>query len=56
MPEYIVRIKATVEKDVHVTASNDDRASERAHELFTLDCEGADERYSQDVVSITAVK
>ena len=48
MPEYDVRIKATVIKTERVEAENEDEAIELAHQQFTTMNTGADEYYDQD--------
>lgn len=49
---YRVRIKATVTKDIVVTATDPDAAVEQAHELFTTNCDDTEERYEQDTVYV----
>ena len=48
MPEYDVKIKATIIKTERVEADNEDEAIELAHQQFTTMNTGADEYYDQD--------
>ncbi len=53
MTTYIVRISATVTKDIEVDAESEEEADERAHALFTPAPEENDkEWYEQETESI----
>lgn len=49
--DYIVTIRATVTKPIHVKAKSLTDAEETAHELFTLDNDDSAEKYEQETVS-----
>lgn len=52
--KYIVRIKATVIKDIEVEADDEERADTEAHEQFTVaPDEDGREKYEQETLSIT---
>ena len=53
MPKYIVRIEAIVRKDVEVDATNEEEATDLANQLFDTGCDGPEERYEQDTLSVT---
>lgn len=54
--DYDVQIKATVIKTLRVKAKNEDEAAKIAHERFTVTCNGSEEDYEQDTVSISEAK
>ena len=56
MPKYAVTITATVTKTLEVEASNEQEATELAHQLFTVQCDGDDERYSEETDKIEVIK
>lgn len=49
---YSVKIRAIVVKTVEVEASDEDEAIERAHEMFSVTCDGPED-YEQETVSVT---
>lgn len=48
MAQYVVRITATITKNIEVEASNQDDAIELAHELFSVLNDENQERYEQE--------
>ena len=57
MPDFIVRIRATVTKDIRVTADDEDEARDEAFSAFTVTCEeGEEEDYSEDILDIQEVQ
>jgi hypothetical protein len=52
MKTYRVTIRATVTKTVTVEAENEDDAYVAAHEDFSVLCDGEDERYEEETLSI----
>ena len=57
MPKFVVRIQATVVKDIEVEADTKEEAVEAAHEEFTTEPEEMeDEKYDQETVSVKEVK
>lgn len=52
MKTYKVKIIATVVKTEEVEAANEDEAVELAHQQFTVACEGDEEDYNQETVSV----
>jgi hypothetical protein len=53
MPDYAVTIKATVIKTIMVEADDEDKATELAHQTFTVepeDCESA-EKYDEETIA-----
>lgn len=56
MNNYVVRIKATVEKDIAVEAENKEKAIKEAQAVFTVAPEGTiDEKYDEEIVSVKKV-
>lgn len=49
---YVVTIKATIIKNVFVQAQNEDEADELAHQIFSAECDGPDEKYDQCTLDI----
>lgn len=52
MPAYNITIQATVTKTLTVEADCEDSAIEQATAEFTVDCDGGDESYDQQVVEV----
>ena len=52
MSTYGVVIRATITKTEIVEADNEDDAVEAAHEKFNILCDGSDESFDQDYLSI----
>jgi len=48
-----VKIKATVTKTISVEADNEEEAVELAHELFTVQCDGVNEDYNEEIISVS---
>jgi len=48
-----VKIKATVTKIISVEADNEEEAVELANELFTVQCEGINENYNEEIISVS---
>jgi hypothetical protein len=55
MKTYDITIQAIITKTITVQAPNDDVAYELACELFSCDCDGVDEDYEQNAISIKEV-
>ena len=54
--KYLVTIEATIRKTLEIEADNRFEAIERAHEDFTVECEGSDEYYNQETLQVEQVK
>jgi len=52
MTTYTVTIRATVTKTYTVDAGSEDEASVAASEMFTVECDGIDEDYDQQILDI----
>lgn len=52
MTTYTVTIRATVTKTYTVDAGSEDEASVAASEMFTVECDGTDEDYDQQILDI----
>ena len=52
MKTYAVVIRATVTKTILVDAEDKIQAAELAHQDFTVECDGEDENYEQDTLSV----
>jgi hypothetical protein len=52
MKTYNVKIRAQVTKMIAVQATDEDAASEAAHELFSVLSDSYDEHYEQDTIDI----
>lgn len=55
MKTYQVTIRAVITKTFEVESTNEGQAYEEACELFSCDCDGVDEDYEQDAISIKEV-
>ena len=55
MKTYQVTIQAVITKTFEVECEEEGRAYEEACELFSCDCDGVDEDYEQDAISIKEV-
>lgn len=55
MSTYAVKISATVTKTYLVAAPDADKATELAHEVFTVECTTGEECYTQDTVDVREV-
>lgn len=49
---FVVTIQATIIKNVFVQAQNKEEADELAHQIFSVECDGPDERYDQRTLDI----
>lgn len=56
MKTYEVTIRATITKTYTVTAANEIKATEAAHEIFTVECDETEEHYTQDVLDVYEAK
>ena len=56
MKKYKVEVRAVLRKEIAVEAGSEEEATELAHELFDLHCDGYDEDYNQETVSCVEVK
>ena len=52
MNTYNVTIRATVTKTLIIEADSADEAHATAHDIFTTDCDEADEDYEQETLSV----
>ena len=55
MKTYQVTIQAVITKTFEVESKDEGQAYEEACELFSCDCDGVDEDYEQDAISIKEV-
>ena len=53
MTTYEVTIRATVTKTLTIEAASKAEAEATAHDLFTTECDGTDERYEQETLDVT---
>jgi len=53
---YLVTIEATIRKTLEIEAATRDEAIERAHQEFTIECDGGDEYYNQETLDVEQVK
>lgn len=56
MKKWAVRVRATVDKTVVVSADDEDTAIDKAHLLFSVLSDGRPESYEQDTVSVREVE
>ena len=52
MPIYTVGIRAVVEKNLTISAPDEDKAIELAHQVFTVASDGGNEHYDQETTSV----
>ena len=52
MKSFIVVVRATVTKTMHIVAESDDEAARIAQETFTVAEDDCDENYEQDILTI----
>lgn len=55
MADYEVTIRATITKTIEVSASTEDEAWDKAHDIFSVQHTGDAEKYEQDTVKIEEV-
>lgn len=55
MKTYKVTIQAVITKTFEVECEEEGQAYEEACELFSCDCDGVDEDYEQDCISLEEV-
>lgn len=53
MKTYEVTIKATIVKTLKVQAETAEAAEKQAEEKFTVECDGDDENYQQEILEVT---
>ena len=56
MKTYNVTIRATITKTYRVEAENVDKATEVAHEIFSVLNDDTDENYEQDLLDVEQAK
>lgn len=56
MKTFLVVVRATVTKTMHIVAADDDEAARVAQDTFHVGEDDCDENYEQDILSINEVK
>lgn len=54
--KYVVTIQATIRKQIEVDATDEDEASDLAHEQFSVLSDGIPETYEQDTLGIAKME
>ena len=55
MKSFVVVVRATVTKTMHIVAENDDEAAQVAQNTFTVAEDDCDDNYEQDILSVNEV-
>lgn len=56
MKTYKVTIRAFITKEYEIEAENEDQAIEQGHDSFSVLCDGAPERYDQELVDVEEIE